>query len=218
MTDRPKAIDLVAGVILDLDGTLVDSVHQHVVAWREALLAAGHDIPGVRIHAGIGMGADRLVPWLIGRHVDDADTIANDHTERFLARLDGLGPTPGARELLADLERRDVSFIIATSAGSAEREALLAALGRDDVPVTDAGDVDSSKPAPDLLTAAADKAGFDLGASCMVGDAPWDAVAAGRAGLASSIAVRCGGFADTVLRQSGAGRVVDAPGDLIGVL
>lgn len=140
-----------AGVLLDLDGTLVDSVHQHVVAWREALLAAGHDVPQVRIHAGIGMGADRLVPWLLGEDVEDADAIADDHTERFLGMVDGLRATRGARALLDDLERRDVAFIIATSAGSDERDALLDALGRHDLPITDAEDVASSKPAPDQI-------------------------------------------------------------------
>lgn len=207
-----------AGVLLDLDGTLVDSVHQHVVAWREALLAAGHDVPQVHIHAGIGMGSERFVPWLLGLDVDDADAIADDHTRRFLDMADGLRPTRGAVELVEDLERRDVAFIIATSAGSDERAAMFDVLGRHDLPVADVEDVQHSKPAPDQLVAAGRQAGFELGPARMVGDAPWDAVAAGRAGVGTAIAVRCGGFSDAVLREAGANRVVDAPADLIGVL
>lgn len=205
------------GVILDLDGTLVDSVYDHVVAWRAALAAAGHDVPQTRIHAGIGMGSDRLVPWLLGRHVDDADEIADDHAERFLARADGLGATPGAVALLDDLAVRGVPTIVATSASGPEREALLAVLGDPDLDVTDSGDVASSKPAPDLLVAAARQASLDLASARMVGDSPWDAVAAGRAGTAA-IGVRCGGFSDAALREGGAAHVVDTPRDLVGRL
>ncbi len=205
------------GVLLDLDGTLVDSVYDHVVAWHAALAAAGHDVPHVRIHAGIGMGSDRLVPWLLGGDVTGAEAIADDHTERFLDRADGLVPTPGATALLDDLRARGVPFIVATSASGPEREALLAALGDPDLDVTDSEEVASSKPAPDLLASAARQAGLDLASARMVGDAPWDAVAAGRAG-ATAIAVRCGGFSDAALREGGATRIEDAPIDLVGQL
>lgn len=206
-----------AGVLLDLDGTLVDSVHQHVLAWRQALLARDLDVPQARIHAGIGMGSDRLVPWLLGRHVEGADELADDHTRRFLDMASSLRPTRGAGALVDDLERREIPFIIATSAGAQEREVLLEVLGRTDLQVTDAGDVDSSKPAPDLLLSAAAQAGFEVVGARMVGDAPWDAVAAGRAG-ATAIAVRCGAFGDDMLREAGAARIVDAPADLVGQL
>lgn len=206
-----------AGVILDLDGTLVDSVHQHVVAWRQALLAGGHDVAQARIHAGIGMGSDRLLPWLVGHHVDEADAIAEDHTRRFLGLSDSLRPTAGARALVDDLERRAVPFIVATSAGNDERELLLEVLGRTELPVTDADDVASSKPAPDLLLAAAEQADFDIATARMVGDAPWDAIAATEVG-ATAIAVRCGAFGDQTLREAGASRIVDVPADLVGQL
>jgi HAD superfamily hydrolase (TIGR01509 family) len=205
------------GVLLDLDGTLVDSVYAHVDAWHAALLAAGHDVPAYRIHAAIGMGSDRLVPWLLGQHVEEADELSDEHTRRFLARVDQLRPTPGARALLDDLERRDVPFVIATSASGEERQALLDVLGRDDLPATDADAVDSSKPAPDLLLAACRDAGFDPTTTLMVGDAPWDAYAATRVGI-RPIAVRCGGFGDEALTSAGAVRLVDAPRDLVGQL
>jgi HAD superfamily hydrolase (TIGR01509 family) len=205
------------GVLLDLDGTLVDSVYQHVVAWFEAFREGGYDVPQARIHAGIGMGGDRLVPWLLGGHVDDAESLADDHKRRFLERADGLRATTGARELLADLETREVPYAVATSAGSEEREALLAVLGRDDLPLVDSEDVASSKPAPDLLLAACREQGFAVERTVMVGDAPWDALAAAAAGC-PAIAVRCGGFGDDALAGAGAGRIVDDPAALIGQL
>lgn len=208
--DRP-------GVLLDLDGTLVDSVYQHVVAWFEAFREAGYDVPQARIHAGIGMGGDRLVPWLLGGHVDDAEAISDDHKGRFLDRAEGLRRTSGARRLLADLEAREVPYAVATSASTEERKALLAALGRDDVPLVDSEDVASSKPAPDLLLAACRQRGFTVARTVMVGDAPWDAMAAAAAG-SPAIAVRCGGFGDDVLAGAGAARIVDDPGQLIGQL
>jgi phosphoglycolate phosphatase-like HAD superfamily hydrolase len=205
------------GVLLDLDGTLVDSVYHHVLAWSETLLAAGHEVPLHRIHASIGMGSDRLVPWLLGEHVDHADELSDDHTRRFLDRVDLLRPTVGARVFLDDLERREVPFIISTSASGDEREALLDVLGRHDLPATDSDEVASSKPAPDLLLACCRTAGFDPATTLMVGDAPWDALAATRVGI-RPIAVRCGGFGDDALTAAGAIRVVDAPRDLIGQL
>jgi HAD superfamily hydrolase (TIGR01549 family) len=204
-------------VLLDLDGTLVDSVYLHVVAWHEALRAAGHTVPMVRIHSGIGMGSDRLLPWLLGDHVDGAEELADDHTRRFLDHADRLVPTRGATELLHDLEIREVPFVISTSAGTDEREALLAALGRSDLPITGADDVGSSKPAPDLLTTARAQLEVDADLVVMVGDSPWDALAASHAGL-EAIAVRCGGFGDEALREGGAKRIVDAPHELIGTL
>jgi beta-phosphoglucomutase-like phosphatase (HAD superfamily) len=122
-TTRPRTPDI-PGVLLDLDGTLVDSVYQHVVAWHEAFRAHGYDVPQARIHAGIGMGSDRLVPWLLGRHVDDAEEFADDHKRRFLDRVETLRPPPGPGNC-STTSRPGVDFVIATSAGGEEREALL---------------------------------------------------------------------------------------------
>jgi HAD superfamily hydrolase (TIGR01509 family) len=207
-----------SATLLDLDGTLVDSVYHHVVAWQDALRVAGYDVPAVRIHAAIGMGSDRLLPWVLGRHVDDADDLVAGHRERFLARAEDLRPTPGARELLEDLRTREVPFVIATSAGEAEREVLLGVLGEDgDIPLAGAGDGNDSKPSPEILLAACGQLGVTPDQATLVGDAPWDAVAAGRAGI-DALGVRCGGFGDDVLREAGCRRLVDDPADLIGQL
>ena len=203
--------------MLDLDGTLVDSVYHHVTAWSRALIGAGHQVPAARIHTGIGMGSDRLLPWLLGHYPDGAQEVADAHLRAFLERSDDLCPTPGALALIEDLERRRVPFVISTSAGPDEREALIGALGREDLPLTGADDVESTKPAPDLLLEACSVLGAAPERSVMVGDAPWDAIAAARAGMAG-VAVLCGGFAEATLREGGARRVVSGPIELVGTL
>jgi HAD superfamily hydrolase (TIGR01509 family) len=204
------------GVLLDLDGTLVDSVYQHVLAWYEAFHRYGLHVQAARIHAGIGLGSDRLVPWLVGE-VDDPQALSEAHLARFLELADELTPTPGARELLEDLERRDVPYVIATSSGTRTRQALLSALGREDLRVVDASDVTSSKPAPDLLASAAAELSLPPERLSMVGDAPWDARSARRLGM-EAIGVRTGGFSEQVLREAGATWVVATPRELIGTL
>lgn len=206
-------------VLLDLDGTLVDSVYLHVLAWSASLREHGHDVPMWRIHRSIGMGSDRNLPWLLGGAPDEDEyaSLKQGHLDRFLDRTDELRPTHGALELLEDLERREVPFLVATSAGEPERKALLAALGREDLTVSDSDSVGSSKPAPDLLHAAYAQLPVVSDDVVMVGDSPWDCEAAVRAG-ARSIGVRTGGFGAEELRIRGASDVVDAPMDLIGRL
>lgn len=204
-------------VLLDLDGTLVDSVFHHVIAWDLALTEAGHPIPLWRIHAAIGMGGSRLVPWLLGEHVDELTELKDAHEELFLEQADRLRPTEGARALVEDLEVRGVPFVIATSATGPVREALLEALDRTDLPAIDADGVDSSKPAADLLLAGCEELGVDPAHATLIGDSPWDAEAARRVGI-RSIAVRTGGFGDDRLLRGGAMDVVDNPRALVGRL
>lgn len=212
MTDAPTP-----SVLLDLDGTLVDSVFLHVVTWHQALTAAGHEVAQWRIHEGIGMGGDRIVPWLLGRHTDEMDDLKQAHSKLFLDHAEQLVPTIGAHDLLDDLRRRDVPFLVATSAGGETAEALLAALDNPEVDVFNADDVDSPKPAPDLLLAALDKLGTTTEDATMVGDSPWDAEAADRIGV-RMLGVRCGGFGDGRLLDAGASAVVDDPRALVGRL
>lgn len=207
-------------IVIDLDGTLVDSVHHHVTAWHRALVAHGYDdVPMVRVHAGIGMGGDRLVPWLLGGPVEAEvqEELSERHAMLFRQIADDLRPTRGARALLDDLTHRDVPHVVATSAGPRERRILLGALGREDLPVVDSGDVARSKPAPDLLVAACDHLGIPPTEAVMIGDSPWDAHAATRAGM-PCVLVRCGGFDEAALREAAPVRVVDAPADLVAQL
>lgn len=216
-TESPPADDPEPAVLLDLDGTLVDSVYTHVICWHEALREHGHEVPMWRIHASIGMGSDRMLPWLLGAAPEGADAISDGHTARFLERAGDLLPTNGARQLIEDLERRGVPFIISTSAGDEERDALLEVLGRQELPTTNATEVPSSKPAPHLIERSADEVGAQPRQATLVGDSPWDAEAAARVGL-RTIAVRCGGFGDGALRGAGAVDVVDDPRALVGRL
>lgn len=206
-------------VVLDLDGTLVDSVPLHVVTWHAALLAHELVVPTRRIHAAIGMGSGRLVRHLIGRlpSADLQESLEDHHRRGFLDLAGQLRPTDGATTLLADLQDREVPFVVATSAGTQEREALLGCLGDPDLPVTDAGDVEATKPAPEPLRAAAQDLPDHDGAPIMVGDSPWDGRAATAAGM-RFVAVRCGDFPDEDLRRAGAEWLADDPAGLVGTL
>lgn len=204
-------------VLLDLDGTLVDSVYHHVLAWDATFTAAGYEVALARIHAAIGMGAQRLIPWLLGHHPPDVETLADEHTRRFLEVADRLRATDGAAALIEDLERRKVPFRIATSADREVCDALLATLGRSDLAAVNADGVGAGKPAPDLLLAACDDLGVAPGQALLVGDSPWDAAAARRVGL-PMVGVGCGGFALHTLRQAGAWDAVANPRELIGRL
>ena len=204
-------------VLLDLDGTLVDSVFLHVVTWHRALKEGGHSVPAWKIHEGIGMGSERIVPWLLGRHSDDAEALSDAHKKLFLERAGELVPTPGAQALLEDLRTREIPFLVATSAGGEMAEALLEALGEPDLDTFNADNVESSKPAPEMLAAALDELGVSADDATMVGDSPWDAEAAERIGV-RMLAVRTGGFGDGRLLDAGAAGVVDDPRALVGRL
>lgn len=205
------------GVVLDLDGTLVDSVYHHVLAWDRALTTHGHHVPLHRIHAGIGIGSSRLVTWLLGGVPDEMEAITDEHERLFLEQQDRLRPTRGARELIDDLDRRGVSYVVATSAGSSVRKALLDALDRSGMPLTDADAVDAPKPAEDLLVAACQQIDVEPPHAVMIGDSPWDVAAARRVGM-QMISVRTGGFGDAALAARGPTAIVNAPGDLIATL
>lgn len=205
------------GVVLDLDGTLVDSVYQHVVTWDRALSAAGHHVPLEKIHRGIGIGGSRLVTWLLGGPPADLDAITDEHQRLFLEHRDRLRPTTGARELLEDLARREVPTVIATSAEAPVRAALTETLGNPSTSVTDADAVDDAKPAADLLQFACEQIDVPPEQAVLIGDSPWDVAAARRIGM-QMISVRTGGFGDAALAARGPTAVVDAPVELIGTL
>ncbi|CAN5921143.1 HAD family hydrolase [soil metagenome] len=205
------------GVVLDLDGTLVDSVYHHVLAWDRALSAHGHHVPLSQIHSGIGIGGSRLVTWLLGGPPDDLDAISDEHERLFLEQRERLRPTSGAVALLEDLQRRQVPIVIATSAQSSVRSALMDTLGTPDIPTTDADAVEDSKPAANLLLAACDQLDVEPHHAVLVGDSPWDVAAARRVGM-QMISVRTGGFGDAALAARGPTVVVDAPANLIATL
>ncbi|HYE05766.1 MAG TPA: HAD family hydrolase [Planctomycetota bacterium] len=208
-------------VLFDMDGTLVDSVDLHARAWRETLARFGIERDLGEIRARIGMGGDHLLPALVDRATLAAigeETIAAARGELFRAEyLPLVRGFPGARELILRLREDGYAVALATSAQSEELAALKQAAGIDDL-IDDqitADDVGSSKPEPDIFTAAIAHLGLDdPHRAIVVGDSPWDALAAARAQLAC-IGVRCGGFADVDLRRVGVTEIYDDPADLL---
>ena len=181
------------GVILDVDGTLVDSNDAHALAFEEAFRESGEEVPFERIRPLIGKGSDKLMPELIGRY-DEA--LAKRKTAIFKARyLPHLQPFAGVRELLSYLKRRGVKLAVASSAGEDELDALLEAAGARDLidSRTGADDAEGSKPDPDIVQAALAGLGVPAARCIMVGDTPYDAEAAARAGV-PFIGLLCGGW------------------------
>jgi HAD superfamily hydrolase (TIGR01549 family) len=191
--------------ILDVDGTLVDSNYQHTIAWYRAFRQHGHVLPIWRIHRHIGMGGDQLVASLCGDEVEDeqGDDIRAAEKTLYLQLIDEVEPLAGARDLIVDLKNRGRRVVLASSAKPDEIEHyldLLDARGLADA-WTSSGDVEATKPAPDLVEAALESVGG--GAAVMIGDSTWDCKAAERAGV-KTLAVLTGGFSEQELRDAGA--------------
>jgi phosphoglycolate phosphatase len=206
-------------VVLDVDGTLVDSVYTHVHAWCRAFHAIGTDVPSWRIHRAIGMGGDRLVTEVAGERVEHAlgDEVRRLHGEFYEELFPSVRALPGATDLLAQLSKLGLGVVLASS-GSGEHTALAVELiGANDLdtPVVTSSDVDESKPAPDLVEAALERAGSRD--AVLVGDSVWDVRAAIAAGI-PAIGLRCGGFSEAELRDAGCTAVHDGPADLVEVI
>jgi len=210
--------DLIRAVLFDVDGTLVDSNYLTTVAWWEAFAQAGHDVPMARIHRGIGMGADQMLGEVLPADRDQAEdsNIIAAHAALYSVYWSRLRPLPGAVALLRACHDRGLRVVLASSAGPREIEVLRAALDADDAidEVTSAGEVDTSKPAPDLVQVALEKAETGPGEAVFVGDAVWDAQACGRAGV-SCVGVLSGGISEAELREAGAVRVFGGPAELL---
>jgi HAD superfamily hydrolase (TIGR01509 family) len=206
--------------LFDLDGTLVDSVYQHVLAWREALEVTGIELSVWRIHRRIGMSGGLFVSALLretGHPLDaeEAAKLLRLHAEAYARLVKQVRPLPGAKELLAQLTKKGVPFAIATS-GRMETAGLALALLELDakVPVVTRDQVRHAKPDPDLFLAAAERLGVPITASFVVGDSVWDLLAARRAG-ALGIGVLSGGYGQDELELAGAYRVYEDPKDLL---
>jgi HAD superfamily hydrolase (TIGR01549 family) len=203
-------------VVLDVDGTLVDSVYQHTMAWAAAFAAVDLVVPLWRAHRAIGMGGDRFVTEVAGQDVEDehGDELRKLHDQRFGELLDGVRPLPGAGELLDALHDRGFKVVLASSGIPDHTERLLALVDgtRRADSVTTSGDVETSKPAPDLVQVAIEKVGGARAA--VIGDAVWDIKAANEAGL-PSIGLRCGGFGEAELLDAGAEAVFADPRALL---
>jgi HAD superfamily hydrolase (TIGR01509 family) len=202
--------------ILDVDGTLVDTNYQHAIAWYRAFLQHDVVLPVWRIHRHIGMGGDQLVGALCGDEVEDrlGDAIREAEGELYMELIDEVRPFGGARGLIDTLRERGHAVVLASSAKSHEVDHYLELLdAREAVDGwTTSADVEKTKPHPDLVAAAVEKAGG--GEAVMIGDSTWDCEAAKRYGV-TTIALLTGGFSEQELRAAGAVTVFESLEELL---
>ena len=204
--------------ILDIDGTLVDTNYQHAVAWYRAFRQSDVILPVWRIHRHIGMGGDQVVPALTGEKTaeEKGDDVRAAEKALYLSLIDEVQPLEGARERITDLRESGHAVVLASSAKDDEVEHYLDLLGvrelADDW--TTSADVEQTKPEPDLVKAALDKAGAEPGDAAMLGDTPWDCEAARRAGV-DTVALMTGGFSEQELTDAGAVAVFESLRELL---
>ena len=209
--------DAVRAALLDIDGTLLDSNDAHARAWVEALSEAGRAVTFARVRPLIGMGGDQFLPEVAGIDADSEEgrRLSERRGRIFRERhLPGCVPYPGVRALLERMRGRGLTLVVATSASGDDLKRLLAAAGVADLihGATSASDVEESKPEPDIVSAALDKAGVRAPQAVMIGDTPYDVAAASSAGV-EIVGVRCGGSCAAEL--AGAVAVYDGPAHLL---
>ena len=206
--------------LFDLDGTLIDSVYQHVLAWREATQVAGIELPVWRIHRQIGMSGGLMLNALAretGRPVSrkGAESIQRVHAEVYAKQASSLRVLPGAQELLDTLADHRVPHAIATSGRMQSAQHALKLLKlHENVPVITRDDVRFAKPDPDLFVAAGKRLKIPMSRCVIVGDSVWDLLAARRA-FALSVGLLSGGYGREELERAGAYRVYQDPADLL---
>lgn len=201
--------------ILDVDGTLVDTNYHHAIAWYRAFRRQSIVLPVWRIHRHMGMGGDQVVAALAGDGVEErlGDDIRDAEKELYFELIEEVEPFEGARGLIELLKSRGHTVVLASSAKSEEIDHYLDLLDARDLADgwTTSADVEATKPHPDLVVAAVEKAGG--GEAVMVGDTPWDCESARRAGV-ETIAVRTGGFSQQELSDAGAIAVYESIAEL----
>jgi HAD superfamily hydrolase (TIGR01509 family) len=205
----------VEAALLDVDGTLIDSNYQHALAWYRAFRRHGIVLPLWRIHRAVGMGGDQLVPALVGPDVDRecGDAVRDARDEVYGELIDEVAPLDGAHELIADLSERGLRAVLASSSPEDELAHYLELLEARELADawTTKEDVQATKPAPDLVVAALDKA--DTRSAVMVGDTRWDIEAARSAGI-ETVCVITGGWSEQELREAGAAAVFESVQEL----
>ncbi len=210
--------------LFDLDGTLVDSVYQHVLAWHDALEAVGIPLPVWLIHRKIGMSGGLFTNALLretrgGIDPDSVERLQRLHQEAYVRYASTLRPLPGARDLLAYLTEIGMPWAIATSGRTETAKLALDAIGVDPAtsPVVTRDQVRHAKPDPDLFVAAAARVGVDVANAVVVGDSIWDLLAARRA-RSLGVGLLSGGYGAEELERAGAYRVYEDPLDLLNHL
>jgi HAD superfamily hydrolase (TIGR01509 family) len=218
---NPAMSRIETAYLFDLDGTLVDSVYHHVLAWKDALDKEGINLSVWRIHRRIGMSGGLFTNMLLRETGLDisperVERLRQLHANAYAERSDRVRPLPGARELLDFLTRNGSPWAVATSGRMETAKPNLDALGIDlgVVPVVTREQVKYGKPDPDLFLAAADRLGVKIEHSVVIGDAIWDMLAARRA-WALGVGLLSGGYGQEELERAGAVRVYEDPGDLL---
>jgi HAD superfamily hydrolase (TIGR01509 family) len=213
-----------AAFLFDLDGTLVDSVYEHVLAWHEALEHVGIELSVWRVHRRIGMSGGLMIRALLREYGAKIDPellaqLQRRHAEAYARRAAQIRPLPGAKDLLQHLTSAGVPWTVATSAWLAAAQPTLEALGIDParVPVVTRDQVEHAKPDPDLFIAAAGRLSVDIAHAVVIGDSVWDLLAARRA-RALGVGLLSGGYGREELERAGAYRVYEDPRDLLGHL
>ena len=207
-------------LLFDLDGTLVDSVYEHVTSWREALAEYGIRMPNWKIHRRIGMSGKLFLPTLLrelGHKMSPAriKSLEKLRGRLFRQKMAGIAPLPGAQDLLKFLADGRLRWALATSGERDQTQRLIRNLRiPKNVPIVSGEDITTAKPAPDTFVAAAQKLNVSPGDCIVVGDSPWDHLAARRM-KALSVGLLCGGYAQAELVEAGACRVYDDPADLL---
>lgn len=194
------------GVLFDIDGTLVDTNYFHAVAWQRAFRQEGRQVPMTDVHHHIGQGGDRLIEAVApDRDPSRDETVKAAHKEHYASFFGVLETFRGVRELLRTLAERGAEVVLATSASERELQALRTALDVEDAlaTVTSSADAEATKPAPDILQVALDRAGLSPERSIMVGDTVWDVESATKAGM-PCVCVLTGGISRGELLDAGA--------------
>jgi HAD superfamily hydrolase (TIGR01509 family) len=204
--------------ILDIDGTLVDTNYHHAIAWYRAFRQHDIILPLWLIHRHIGMGGDQMVSAITDEKTEQekGDDIRSAEKPLYLAFIEEVATMEGSRELIEQLKARGHTVILASSAKQDELDYYLDLLDAREIVDgwTSSADVEATKPEPDLVRAALEKAGHDGGETAiMVGDTPWDIIAARDAGV-QTLAVRTGGFGVDELREAGAAAVFESVREL----
>jgi len=204
--------------ILDIDGTLVDTNYHHAVAWYRAFRQLGVVLPIWQVHRHIGMGGDQMVPALAGEDFEreQGDEVREIETERYLELIEEAQPLPKARALIERLKEDGHDVVLASSAKEDDVDHYVDQLDARELADawTTSSDVEATKPEPDLIRAALERAPNAEAAAVMVGDSTWDCEAAKRAGV-ECIGVLTGGFSNEELREAGATAVYDSVEDLL---
>jgi HAD superfamily hydrolase (TIGR01549 family) len=210
---------MTTAAILDVDGTLVDTNYHHAIAWYRAFRRNGVTPEIWRVHRHIGMGGDQLVGAVAGADVEErvGDGIREAEGEIYMEMVDEVEPFEGARELIVELRQVTDAVVLASSAKEHEVDHYVDLLDARDLATdwTTSADVEATKPHPDLVQVAMDKAGTE--SALMIGDTSWDCEAAGRAGI-PVVAVMTGGFGAAELREAGAAAVFSGLAELRGAL